>query len=156
MTTQLIDRFNGVKTSSAEVTLHNSIKKTGFCTLYKAHYQDREVIAHICDLTVASTSNVPSVEQVRCLYTAVQFNFLYERLVTVIALATDPKSNPILLYENYSNGTLDEYVKSNKNLSEKELISLCKDVCDGKNGLGIWKHCIKLIIVFVRHGISLA
>lgn len=129
---QLAESFKGLKVGSKDITLQKPIEKVGFCTCYQARFKGKEVLAHICDLDEASSSHIPAVEQVRCLYSAVQFNFRNKHLLSVLALSNDPKNNPVLVYDKFHNGSLDVYLRSKKNLPTKKLIQMCIDVADGK------------------------
>lgn len=127
-----MDRYRGTKIEYKEVTLVKPRDKEGFCRNYFAQYKKKEVLAHVCDLSVADKKSIPPVEQMRCLYSVVHFDFKHQNIVSVLALSLDPKKNPILVYESSSKGTLLDYIKANKDLTQKDFLALCLNVCDGK------------------------
>lgn len=131
-----MDRYKGTKVGYSEVTLVKLRDKEGiFCQNYFAQFKKKEVQAHVCDLTSAAKKSVPPVEAMRCLYSAVHFDFKHENIHSLMALSLDPKKNPILVYESSIKGTLKEYVKSNKDLTLKDLLALSLNVCNGKSNI---------------------
>ncbi|KAH9403957.1 Inactive tyrosine-protein kinase transmembrane receptor ror1 [Tyrophagus putrescentiae] len=133
LTRQLMDRYHGTKIEYKEVTLVKPRNKEGFCQNYVAQYNKKEVLAHVCDLSKADKKAIPPVEQMRCLYSVVHFDFKHQNIVAVLALSLDPKKNPILVFESSSNGTLNDYVKANKELTQKDFLALCLSVCNARH-----------------------
>lgn len=137
LTRQLTDGYKGRKVECKEVTLVRPRDKEGFCRNYYARFQKKDVLAHICNLSLAEKKSIPPVEQMRCLYSAVHFDFKHENVQSLLALSLDPKKNPILVFESCSKGSLNEYVKLNQNLTQNDLLALCLNVCNGKKDLCI-------------------
>lgn len=153
-----MDRYKGTKVEYSEVTLLKPRDKDGFCRNYFARFQKKEALAHVCDISSASTKSIPPVEQMRCLYSAVHFDFKHENVQSVMALSLDPKKNPILVFDSSSKATLHEYVKVNKNLTQKDLLALSLNVCNGKCKENCGKEyliCLHFLHTY-RHDISLS